>query len=590
MKRPSVTTVFFVLCVLLIFIPFCLVMITLNYQYSDKVLQYETSILDKELAETGSNLEDQIVKAIYIGASLSVPNKGKLLQQVTQYIGSENPDEKYDLGAKINETINYLVSSSRSNITSIGFYTDAHIAYEHGVIYNAAKSIEPDWYDKTVALDGKPYVIRPLSGEKPYPEYLSIAYKVINGTNHKINVVRVTIKTSAFEKLYYSCKKKPMNQTCILDQNGEKVFAYNMNDAQLAEITNTANLGSTAGTQISGGEKAYVILNSVDKASWKIISIIDYNTVMQPARTMLIKGLMLVSFCVLCFGIFIYILLRNLLLPLKKVSRHMDTVQGEKLVEMEQCNGTYEIKDLIRHFNRMITQLRVSITERERQQKEKSLMEIKVLQSQIMPHFVINTLNSIKLMAVINKQKNIEDMTGAFMKLLDATLSKTGDFVTIKEEIDNLENYIFIMKHRYGENFAYKIDVPEELMACKMLRLLLQPVVENVILHAFGDMQEGGMIDISLRRQENDLKFTITDNGCGMPQYQIDALFEQNNDDRKKYSHIGINNVNQRVKLHYGQNYGLDISSELGRGTQVTISFPVCDEENGISASAMEEI
>jgi len=195
-----------------------------------------------------------------------------------------------------------------------------------------------------------------------------------------------------------------------------------------------------------------------------------------------------------------------------------------------------------------------------------------------MPHFVINTLNSIKLMAVINRQDNIAQMSGAFMKLLDATLSRTGDFITVQEELDNIENYIYIMKFRYGDNFQYEIFVDEESRKCKILRLLLQPVVENSIIHGFREIPSEGRLTITIARCEDAISISVKDTGLGMTEQQVTELLSDKTKDSKRYSHIGISNINQRIKLHYGKEYGLSIHSRLNSGTEVIIVYP-CEKE-----------
>lgn len=579
MKRLSMVRLFSLMFIALILAPFLIMTVVLNHQYSDLIMNYETETLEKEITEVSKNLEEQISNAIYLGAGLTVTNQSKILQYVSKYLKSENSGEKYDLNLEINEMINYLVSNSKNKITSINFYKSPQSHYEYGTIYHASERIDPGWYEDTLKRNGKPYVINPVLGDKTYSDYLSVGFKVNEENNYGIQVILVTIKTSVFQDMYSDYQNDPYKQICIFGDHHHAVFSCGMDQTSFDSIAPVKENEKILGMMIHNRSK-YVISKPILKASWDVVTIVDYSGMTKPVREMALRSLMLVGFCVVLFSFFAYVFFKRIMIPISKVANHMSVIQNGNLIEMPQCKGNFEMQKLIQSFNIMICELRHSIEERDRQQKEKSYMEIKVLQSQIMPHFVINTLNSIKLLAVINRQDNIAKMSGAFMKLLDATLNRTGDFITVQEELGNIENYIYIMKFRYGDNFQYKIVAEEQVRACKILRLLLQPVVENAIIHAFREMTEEGCLSISIRRAQDTIVISVKDNGAGMTAEQVSNLLSNKTEDNKRYSHIGINNVNQRVKLHYGEAYGISIYSSLGSGTEVVIVYPFEKEGN----------
>ncbi len=579
MKKLTMIRLFSLMFIALIIAPFIIITIVLNCQYSNLIMNYEIEALEEEITEVSKNLEEQISSAIYLGAGLTVTNKSKILQYVAEYLKSEDSGEKYDLNLEINEMINYLVSNNRNHITSINFYKSPHSYYEYGTIYHASEQIDSGWYDATLKMNGKPYVINPVLGDKTYSDYLSVGFKVNEENNYGIQVILVTIKTNIFQDMYSNYRNDPYKQICIFGDHHHPVFSCGMDKASFDSIAAVKENEKILGMMINNQSK-YVISKPILKASWDVVTIVDYSGMTKPVRDMTIKCLMFVCLCIVLFSFFAYIFFKRIMIPISKVANHMNFIQNGNLVEMPQCKGNYEMQELINSFNIMICELRSSMEERERQQKEKSYMEIKVLQSQIMPHFVINTLNSIKLLAVINHQDNIAKMSGAFMKLLDATLSRTGDFVTIQEELDNIENYIYIMKFRYGDNFQYEIIADEQVRVSKILRLLLQPVVENSIIHAFREMTEEGHLIISIIRAQGTIIISVKDNGAGMTEEQVSNLLSNKMEDNKRYSHIGINNVNQRIKLHYGEEYGISIYSSLGSGTEVVIVYPFEKEGN----------
>lgn len=582
MKKQSMITLFSIMFVTLIIIPFITMAVFVNYQYSGIILDYETQSLESEIMDLSENLEDQIDSAIYLGAGLTVANQGKILNYVSRYIQAEDVSEKYELNTKIKEMINYLVCYNKSNIVAISFYKNPQQYYEYGTIYNASQRIDPNWYQKTLDAKGLPYVINPLLKDSSYQNFISVGFKVIQENNSGIEVVMITIKTNVFEDIYHLYQASPYKQMCILGDDRETVFSSGLNTDTIAYIKNK-DIGEYTHYATINDSKKYIFSTCILKSSWEVITVVDYDRVIEPIKEMTLKCLIPICTCIFLFSIFAFVLLMRIIQPIQNIITHMNSIRDGNLTEISYFKGNYEIKELIDNFNVMIRRLRSSIEEREQQQKEKNYMEIKVLQSQIMPHFVINTLNSIRLMAVINRQDNIAEMSGAFIKLLDATLSRTGDFITIQDEIENIENYIYIMKFRYGDNFQYTITCDPALLHAPILHLLLQPIVENAIIHAFREIEKEGLLTITIEQQQGNILIIVTDNGAGMTEQQAKELLQSSeSQDKKRYSHIGISNVNQRIKLHYGEEYGLSIHSSVGNGTQIKIVYPDIREANSL--------
>jgi len=207
------------------------------------------------------------------------------------------------------------------------------------------------------------------------------------------------------------------------------------------------------------------------------------------------------------------------------------------------------------------------------------MLELQAMQYQITPHFIINTINSIKIMAVISRQKNIEKMTEAFMRLLSAVLGKKGTESSTKEEIENIKHYIHIMKVRFGDKFIVEYDIQPEIEELRILSFLLQPIVENSIIHGFNEKEFGGKINIKgyckKDGKENRLIFEVCDNGSGMTPQKARELLLQQQGFGKGFLSMGLYNVNRRIKLNYGRAYGLSIESKPDQCTCVTFELPV---------------
>ena len=268
-------------------------------------------------------------------------------------------------------------------------------------------------------------------------------------------------------------------------------------------------------------------------------------------------------------GIYIFIIR-----PITRLSEGMDKVGNQEFSKLKIPYGGNEIKYLTERFNQMSGKIRELIQRVREEEAEKNEQRLKVLYMQIGPHFLYNTLNSIKWLAVLNKQDTIRQMIESVMKIMNGvTYESAQDMITIEHELKLLDSYIYIQKVRFM-GFDVFYDVPEEILNYKIDRFILQPFVENSILHGIRDMKAGGEIRIVIRlHDEKSLQVDIYDNGKGI---------EKNEDinwSRERKDSIGIKNVRERIYLHYGNNYGVVVENNLDKGVHVKLSLPAIRKE-----------
>lgn len=263
-------------------------------------------------------------------------------------------------------------------------------------------------------------------------------------------------------------------------------------------------------------------------------------------------------------GIYIFIIR-----PITRLSEGMDKVGNQEFSELKIPYGGNEIKHLTERFNQMSGKIRELILRVREEEAEKNEQRLKVLYMQIGPHFLYNTLNSIKWLAVLNKQDTIRQMIESVMKIMNGvTYESAQDMITIEHELKLLDSYIYIQKVRFM-GFDVYYDVPEEILNYKIDRFILQPFVENSILHGIRDMQAGGAIRIVIRlHDEKSLQVDIYDNGKGIEKN------EEINWSREREDSIGIKNVRERIYLHYGNNYGVVVENNPDKGVHVKLSLP----------------
>lgn len=215
-------------------------------------------------------------------------------------------------------------------------------------------------------------------------------------------------------------------------------------------------------------------------------------------------------------------------------------------------------------------------------EKQKKELEYQILQSQINPHFLYNTLNSIKWMATIQNATGIAEMTTSLARLLKSISKGTRQLIPIREELELLKDYVLIQNYRYGGIVKVDYSIPDEtLLGYVIPKLTLQPIVENAIFHGIEAKGENGIITVTLYKKEQDLYIDITDNGIGMSPELINQVLSGSSEDAKSdfFRKVGIHNVNLRLKYTFGENYGIQIHSKEGEYTTMIIILPLRKEE-----------
>lgn len=248
---------------------------------------------------------------------------------------------------------------------------------------------------------------------------------------------------------------------------------------------------------------------------------------------------------------------------------------------IEKLEGNDEISELYDYLGTMILEIRRLLTEvyRERIRAEKlkseqKEAEFKMLASQINPHFLYNTLETIRMRARVNGQYDIERLVKMLAKILRKNIQAGSQDVTLRTEVDLIECYLEIQKYRFGDRIQYHIEMDEELERYQVFPLLVQPIVENSIIHGLETKEGTGHIHIVIRKLEGKVSITVADDGMGMDEETIESLRMGMNIESRDGAHIGVGNVHRRIRLRYGEEYGIKINSVKGAGTEVIILLP----------------
>lgn len=268
----------------------------------------------------------------------------------------------------------------------------------------------------------------------------------------------------------------------------------------------------------------------------------------------------------------IFMITKQITNPLSLMAKKMSGIREGDFSQYMEVTGTEEIKELATTYNYMLDGLKHHIDELMRTQEEKRCSEIKALQMQINPHYIYNTLTSIKWLIWQGDAGKSAQTIDAFIKLLRSTISNTNEYIPVSQEIVNLQNYVLINNTRYGDRVQVEFQTESFCNDCMVPKLILQPFIENAFFHAFPSERKGKIV-VSIHCEQEELQIVITDDGIGMDKDHLVNLSVKQ-DKSEHFSGIGINNVDDRLKLLYGGKYGIHILSEVNKGTTVTIILP----------------
>jgi two-component system sensor histidine kinase YesM len=274
---------------------------------------------------------------------------------------------------------------------------------------------------------------------------------------------------------------------------------------------------------------------------------------------------------------------RSIYTPIKKLHDVTTTITKNDLLALMTSDNVDEITELGMSFNIMIGKIRELLDSKIKEQENLKKAELRALQAQINPHFLYNTLDTIIWMAEAKKNAQVIEIVSALSSFFRISLSKGKDWITIGEEIERTNSYLTIQKMRYQDILDYDIQVDERVANYTTLKLILQPLVENALYHGIKNKRQGGTISVRAKlKNADEVQLEVEDNGIGFTPDKLAQLQEELEDDSgdiKLESGFGIGNVNKRIRLYYGKQYGISVKSEYHTGTCVTLVIPAIKEE-----------
>ncbi len=523
------------------------------YEESANIIQVSSTVLDKELTRM-EKLSLQISTDNVVQDSLEQVNKYQL-----KY-------ENYVTKSKLlNTLVNY--ATQEKYIASIQIIDQDGEKFTAGFntkVENDAEKVLPI----AVAAQGA-NVLTAMEDENR----LMAARLIRKKENVELGTLGTLIITIDMNKLIQESLNFPSDNHFVIEKDGDVLYMSDFN--KLDEIPKVESGSGYDFRQIDG--KEYMVVYQTSKTSnLTYFNIIPFDNIM--GDTKIIKLLM--ALCFLFMLALTIILSRRaaatISKPLEDLTEKMKQVQTEGFEHSafkEVAYSNQEVGQLHRDFQSMMDQINELIKENYQKQLVIKETEYKALQSQMNPHFLYNTLDSINWAARINKQQKISTMTEALANMLRNIISKKEPLITIKDELQIVQDYITIQHYRYHDRLHFTLECPAEIEHVYIPKLSIQPIVENAIQHVLEEIDSECKIAVAIFTHDDEtLQIVIEDNGPGMDDATIKAIFK--GEIKPKGTGIGLRNINERMKLMFGEAYGLQLESERGNGTRVTITIP----------------
>ena len=514
----------------------------------------------------------------------------------TSYLVSSNEDvQKYLFGDTADpEARDRILSQfetildSRSDILNLGI-----IAENGRMLINNGQHLtnqdldihSQEWY--TNALEGREsvyltssHVQHIISGERPWVITLSrgIRNKEMGTGQEKEGVFFIDLNYSAISELCDQSMVGNQGYAFIVDADGNIVYHPQQqqlyNELQTENIDLVMNAGSDIVTWGDGINKKMYSISRSEKTGWTVVDCVRVEELLrrsneaQSIYVLVAMGLMAVA---LFFSRFVA---KSITLPIQRLCDSMERVQeGDFSVSDIVVDSENEIGSLTKSFNVMTQRIHELMAQNIREQEAKRKSELKALQSQINPHFLYNTLDSIIWMAEGKKNEEVVLMTASLARLLRQSISNEDELVSIGQEIEYARGYLTIQKMRYKDKLEFRIEVEPSILNIRLIKLVLQPVIENAIYHGLKYKESRGLLLVKGFMKNGNAVLQVIDDGVGMDQETLDHIYERHKVDYHSNG-VGIYNVQKRLQLYYGNEYGIVYESKPGEGTTATITIP----------------
>jgi two-component system sensor histidine kinase YesM len=479
----------------------------------------------------------------------------------------------------------YLKSfEDKEDIDKVRLYVPSGLvySYENVNLFNFDEINTTEWYRR---MYGKTFTLaylpsHMLRNEDNGSEVLSVARYIINTNNYKekLGILRLDFDKNDIEQVINNANTIEGGLTYLENSFGEIVAAsddilvnqYRIPSEIIDAINNNVNFEHT----LLNNEKVMFRTKFIPKTDWKMITVIPENIITKKINSTMNQLLVIMLVISLIAYALAYSIAHFMVKRISILKTQMNKIHKGTLEPLVNTGSNDEIGELILDYNFMISKIKLLMEEQYQSGQRLKAAELKALQAQINPHFLYNILELINRLSKKNKMSEIEEVIHSLTRFYKLNLSKGDDFISLRDELDHVSAYVSIQNMRFKNKISFEVNVAPEFLDMLVPKLILQPIVENSIIHGIIEKDEGtGVIKIFSSVEGDNLILSIQDNGKGVPNDILAKInYGQISDSKGSY---GIKNVVERIKLIYGDAYGLEYLSKYNEGTTVRIKLPI---------------
>lgn len=519
------------------------------------------------LGEISKNISILLANVERIGNNITADSKLiNILSSNSNEILNNNEKEKLS-----SSYIKGLLNDEVWNYGGFGMKPELYVIGNNGLNYSTYSTTKYDiegikkesWYKDIVKANGDTVLIdtyKDKSGIGPYKTIFKMG-KLIKDiiSNENLGILIIDIS----EKMLYDRYNE-------LLKDGRNIYIVNK-DKKIISSGDKRLIGKSYVEGLFEGNIEYITMKSpIEEYNWYIIEELPLDIMYKPMKDISKTIVLIFILLIVVYLIIAYKISSWITKPILNMKNNMSKfMNGDLDVKIDSTKDD-EFGELEKSFNEMVKRLKLSIEEIKEKEKQKRFAELGFLQAQINPHFLYNTLSGVRFLIAMKKNDEAEEMVYRFTKLLRSLLPKASDMIELREEVENIKNYVELQKMRYPKAFEVNIDINEKVNKFKVPSFILQPIVENAILYSMEKENNKGQISIIGYTDGEFIKIVVRDNGIGMSEDKLKTVLNKN----EVVNKVGLINVDERIKLNYGKEYGLKINSLKDKGTKIILSFP----------------
>lgn len=540
---------------------------------------------------------DSVEKNVYIMRNIIKTIESD--NQVIGYLQGVDNQEAKELIEFKETTYKQLINLQNSNptIKQINIFTsNSNISEIWPTFYKIDRIMDNEWYKKVIKKNGSEYwninhydndiVVKSTLNDESKDVVVSLNKRITYSSDKYYGICRVTMDSKDFFQKMYEKDELKSGQILLVNkenmdiktnENSTLLKKFNFDKKKFQEFIKDKLEPEKGEVNYNQGSEDYIILYKESPIPNNyLISVIPLNNISQEIKNSKYLVIWSSIFLLIFLSVVVFFATKTILKRLYKIISAVKQVRTGDLMPSIEVYGNDEVGVLAHNFRQMMKTIDILIKESVNKEIITKEAELKALKTQIDSHFLYNTLENIRMMALVEENYMVSDCLAALGDMMRYNMKWNSEFVPLSEEISHIKNYISLMTLRYDFEIILKINIEPEFLDREILKLTIQPLVENAVKHGISEklMSENGIISISVAIDEEYLYLNVKDDGKGMDINKVHELQNHINENIDKKYGLGLKNVSDRIKLFYGKQYGIMIEAHQGVDTQITLKLP----------------